>query len=184
MEHKIEEALELAAKAHLNQVRKGTDTPYITHPYMLGMMLMEAGCSEDQIIAGILHDTVEDTWVTLEYIGEHFGEKVADIVAGCTEPDKKLCWEKRKQHTIEYLRTAPREICMVACVDKLHNAWTMLREYEKVGDAVWDRFSRGYEDQKWYYHNLVESLGVQFGKGEKVECYEAFKKIVETLFAR
>lgn len=184
MEYKIEKALELAAKAHLNQVRKGTDIPYITHPYMLGMMLMEAGCSEDQIIAGILHDTVEDTWVTIEYIQEHFGEKVADIVAGCTEPDKKLSWEIRKQHTIEYLKRAPREICIVACVDKLHNAWAMLREYEKVGDAVWDRFSRGYEDQKWYYHNLVESLGVQFGKGEKFRYYEAFKKIVETLFAR
>ena len=70
--NQIEEAIEVAAEAHQGQYRKGTDTPYITHPYAVGLILMEAGCTEAVIIAGILHDTVEDTDLTLEFIRERF----------------------------------------------------------------------------------------------------------------
>ena len=80
--NQIEEAIEVAAEAHQGQYRKGTRTPYITHPYAVGLILMEAGCSEAVIVAGILHDTVEDTELTLGFIQEHFGEYVAGIVGG------------------------------------------------------------------------------------------------------
>src|ERR1043165_5018773 len=102
--------IEVAAKAHSGQFRKGTDIPYIAHPYAVGMILARAGCAEEMIAAGILHDTVEDTDLTLEYIKETFGERVAAIVEGCSEPDKSATWEERKRHTIEYLRTAPWEV--------------------------------------------------------------------------
>src|SRR3712207_3105258 len=114
-------AIEIAAQAHAGQVRKGTNTPYVSHPYAVGMMLSQTGCAEDMVIAGILHDTVEDTDLTLDYISEHFGDHVALIVEGCSEPDKSLPWEERKSHTLQYLRTAPWEVRVVSCADKLHN---------------------------------------------------------------
>src|SRR5438309_5224597 len=120
----LDRAIEVAAKAHRNQVRKGTDIPYIAHPYAVGMMLAQAGCPDEVIAAGILHDTVEDTPLTLEEIRQEFGDKVASIVEGCSEPDKSASWEVRKAHTLEYMRTAPWEVRVVACADKLYNLRT------------------------------------------------------------
>src|SRR5947209_15832446 len=104
-------AIETAARAHAGQVRKGTDVPYIAHPYAVGMMLARVGASEEVVAAGILHDTVEDTYLTLDWIRDNFGEKVAMIVEGCSEPDHgSQPWEARKEHTLEYLKTAPWEV--------------------------------------------------------------------------
>ncbi|MDR6999896.1 HD domain-containing protein [Neobacillus niacini] len=157
----VEKALQIASKAHVGQYRKLTDIPYFTHPVAVGMLLMKAGYFDEVVAAGILHDTIEDTDLTLEDIKREFGEKIAEIVAGCSEPDKSLSWEKRKEHTIEFLKTASKEIRAVACADKLHNIRSIRNEYEQMGDRVWERFNRGKEKQKWYYTNIVESLGYQ-----------------------
>lgn len=155
----IEKALQIASQAHKNQYRKQTNIPYITHPVAVGMILMKEGYDEEIIAAGILHDTVEDTDLTLKDIKDLFGSRIAGIVKGCSEPDKTLSWEARKKHTIEYLKTAPNDIRMVACADKLHNIRSIINDYEKDGNKVWDRFNRGKEQQEWYYTNIVESLG-------------------------
>jgi len=154
----IDRALEVAAVAHSRQVRKGMNVPYIAHPAAVGIMLAQAGCSEEVIAAGILHDTVEDTYVTLDDIERDFGPEVAAIVAGCSEPDKSLPWEERKRHTLEYLRHAPWDIRVVSCADKLHNARATLSEYERYGEDVWTRFKRGRAEQEWYYRSLVDVL--------------------------
>ena len=155
--NQIEEAIEIAAEAHQGQYRKGTDTPYITHPYAVGLILMEAGCTETVIIAGILHDTVEDTDLTLEFIRERFGDTIAAIVDGCSE-NKALRWRARKTERIEALRTASPEVCTVTCADKLHNLRTIISEYDRIGDAVWDRFHGGVEDQAWYYRSILGAI--------------------------
>ncbi len=155
--NQIEEAIEVAAEAHHGQYRKGTHTPYITHPYAVGFILMDAGCTEPLIIAGILHDTVEDTDLTLEFIRERFGDDIADIVEGCSE-DKALRWRARKTERIEALRTASPEVCIVTCADKLHNLRTIISEYDVIGDAVWDRFHGGVEDQAWYYRSILGAI--------------------------
>jgi len=155
--NQIEEAIEIAAEAHQGQYRKGTRTPYITHPYAVGLILMEAGCSEALIVAGILHDTVEDTDLTLEFIQDHFGAHVAGIVDGCSE-NKALRWRARKTERIEALRRASSEICTVTCADKLHNLRTIISEYDVIGDAVWDRFHGGVEDQAWYYRSVLAAI--------------------------
>ncbi len=178
----IDFAIEFAAKAHRNQVRKGADIPYIVHPYAVGLLLLGAGCSEEVVVAGILHDTVEDTPITLEEIRKNFGEKVASIVEGCSEPDKSLPWEARKRHTIEFLRTAPLEVRMVACADKLHNLRTIAAEYQKIGDAVWKRFNRGRKEQEWYYRALVESLCHPFDAPEKASLFQQLRNEVENVF--
>ena len=155
--NQIEEAIEIAAEAHQGQYRKGTDTPYITHPYAVGLILMEAGCTEAVIIAGILHDTVEDTDLTLEFIRERFGDAIANIVDGCSE-DKALRWRARKTERIEALRSASPEVCTVTCADKLHNLRTIISEHDLIGDAVWDRFHGGVEDQAWYYRSVLGAI--------------------------
>ena len=179
---RVNKALEFSAKAHSAQKRKGTDIPYISHPYAIGMILSNAGCSEDVIIAGILHDTVEDTEVTLEEITAEFGEMVAIIVDGCSEPDKTLSWEERKQHTLDELKHASQEIHYVACADKLHNISTMIEEQKIIGDALWQRFKRGKDQQSWYFHGLLDSLA---SGGLFCEpLYKEFKHAVETMFGR
>jgi len=155
--NQIEEAIEVAAEAHQGQYRKGTRTPYITHPYAVGLILMEARCSEAMIVAGILHDTVEDTDLTLEFIQEHFGAYVAGIVDGCSE-NKALRWRARKTERIEALRSASPEVCTVTCADKLHNLRTIISEYDVIGDAVWERFHGGVEDQAWYYRSVLAAI--------------------------
>lgn len=155
----IDEAIAFAAHAHRKQTRKGTKIPYISHPYAVGMILQKAGCKEEVVAAGILHDTLEDTKTTREQLLERFGPTVLEIVEGCSEPDKEASWEERKQHTLDYLRTAPLEVRLVACADKLHNIRSVARDLEKHGEETWERFKRGRDRQQWYYAGLVDSLG-------------------------
>jgi (p)ppGpp synthase/HD superfamily hydrolase len=157
----VEKALQLASKFHEGQYRKNMDIPYITHPVAVGMLLVKNGYSEEIVASGILHDTVEDTALTLEDIKREFGTKIAEIVEGSSEPDKSLPWKERKEHTIEFLKGAAEEIRIVVCADKLHNIRSIIRDYEQVGEEVWARFNAGKEQQKWYYTNIVESMGSQ-----------------------
>ncbi|WP_419954308.1 HD domain-containing protein [Neobacillus niacini] len=157
----VEKALQIASKSHEGQYRKKTDIPYIIHPVAVGMMLLKSGYHEEIVAAGILHDTVEDTPLTLDEIKRDFGSNIAKIVEGSSEPDKSLPWKARKEHTIEFLKTASEDIRAVVCADKLHNIRSIIRDYEQVGEAVWIRFNAGKEQQRWYYTNVVDSLGVQ-----------------------
>ncbi|WP_077620522.1 HD domain-containing protein [Litchfieldia sinesaloumensis] len=154
----IEKAIIVASKAHDGQYRKLTNIPYITHPLGVGLLLMKASAREELIVAGILHDTVEDTELTLEEISDEFGEEIAELVEGCSEPDKSLSWEERKEHTITFLRTASEDIRTVVCADKLHNIRSIIRDFEGQGEQVWQRFSRGRNKQEWYYRNVAASL--------------------------
>ena len=155
---KILEAIEFAVRAHMKQLRKGTDIPYVIHPIGVGRILIENNCPEECVIAGILHDTLEDTDVTSEDLAKIFGEEVADIVCGASEPDKDDTWENRKKHTIEYLKTAPDKIKMVSCADKLHNLRSIIEDYSQEGENLWKRFRRGKEGQLWYYESLSEAF--------------------------
>ncbi|GGD99995.1 HD domain-containing protein [Paenibacillus nasutitermitis] len=112
----IEKAIEFGAYSHRNQTRKGTEIPYISHPYAVGMILLKAGCNEEVVAAGILHDTLEDTETTDEQLRALFGPVVLGTVQGCSEPDKGAIWGERKQHTLEVLKTSNLAIRQVSCV--------------------------------------------------------------------
>jgi (p)ppGpp synthase/HD superfamily hydrolase len=147
------------------------------------MMLARAGFDPEVIAAGILHDTVEDTYVTLGEIEEEFGPHIASIVEGCSEPDKSATWEERKEHTIYYLRTAPYEVRAVACADKLHNLSTVAEGYPRLGDAIWSRFKRGRQEQEWYYRSLAASLCDHTPPGQQpIPFCAAFQALIETVF--
>ncbi len=177
------EAIEFAARAHRRQYRKGTGVPYIIHPLSVAHILIDYGCPQDLVVAAILHDTLEDTSVTIDELRERFGPAVAEIVKGASEPDRNLSWERRKNHTIEYLRTASGDVALVACADKLDNIRSMSHDYARHGDRIWTRFKRNRESQCWYYRTLAEvfrgRLDSEPGKslfGEFISEVEAFFK--------
>ena len=146
------------------------------------MILSEAGYTEDEVVAGILHDTLEDTNLSVERIEELFGARVSNIVQGCTEPDRTLEWKDRKQHTIEFLKTASPEIRAVSCADKLQNAGDMLADYQRLGEDLWERFNEGKEQQSWYYNALLESLCDGLDQHPQGSIFHVFKDSVEQLF--
>ncbi|HDZ27209.1 hypothetical protein LCGC14_0843920 [marine sediment metagenome] len=180
----IDFAIEMAVKAHREQVRKGTVIPYITHPIGVAVLLAQSGCADELITAGLLHDTIEDTAICLKDIRDQFGEFVASIVEGCSEPDKTLDWEDRKKHTIEFLKTASLDIRIVACADKLNNIRTIASDYNEIGDKVWERFNRGKKEQEWYYRSLVKSICDQHDVPDNMTLFEQLKNEVENLFGR
>lgn len=157
----LNHALSFAARAHAHQKRKGTAVPYIVHPVGVMLVLMEFEVQEPELLAAaLLHDTVEDTATTLEDLRREFGAPIASIVEGCSEPDKDDGWENRKRHTIEYLKTARREILLVSAADKLHNLRSMVLDEAQMGVELWTRFKRGRAQTGWYYRELAHSLGV------------------------
>jgi (p)ppGpp synthase/HD superfamily hydrolase len=178
----IDRAIELAVKAHRKQVRKGTKIAYITHPFAVGVILAKAGCSEEVVAAGILHDTVEDGGVNLSRLREEFGESVAGIVEKCTEPDKRRSWSKRKQYILDSVDRAGIEVKFVVCADKLHNIRTLARDYRMIGDRVWRRFRKGREDQKWFYTSLLNSLRSSTKNASYEKLYKELKREVEEVF--
>jgi len=178
----LNKAIQEAAVAHGKQKRKGTEIPYITHPFMVAMILRDAGYTEDEVIAGVLHDTLEDTELKPDYIENLFGKDVLDIVVGCTEPDRSLPWDVRKQHTMDYLKTAPPGIRAVACADKLHNIRSMNIDYLEIGEELWKRFNAGKEAQEWYYRGLVTSLCYRLDQNPVNSIFHQLKESVDQLF--
>ncbi|MFB3060269.1 MAG: HD domain-containing protein [Candidatus Binatia bacterium] len=155
MSQRVFEAIEFATKAHTGQFRKGTKVPYIVHPLGVAKILIETGCSEDVAVAGILHDTVEDSSFKMDDIRREFGEEVARLVEGASEPDKSDTWENRKRHTIDILETASMDAVYVSLADKLANIRDIRADYEKLGDDVFLRFNRPKDKQEWYYRAMA-----------------------------
>ncbi|UOY92759.1 HD domain-containing protein [Ectobacillus sp. JY-23] len=172
-------AVEMATVAHMEQARKGNGVPYITHPYTVALLLTHAGCREEVIIAGLLHDTIEDTTIRYEDIRKEFGDVVAELVLECTELDRTKSWEERKQQTIEKLSRISMDACMIACADKLHNIRGTAQEFSICGEEIWKRFNRGKDKQQWYYTSVVGALGKRI---PNTEIYQLLKAEVERLF--
>jgi (p)ppGpp synthase/HD superfamily hydrolase len=157
----LDTALAFAASAHQWQKRKGTAIPYIVHPVGVMVVLLQAGETDTEVLAAaLLHDTLEDAGITPAELRKKFGERVAAIVEGCSEPDKRASWEVRKQHTVEYLQTAPRAVQLVVVADKLHNLRSLVADYAEMGESLWKRFKRGRPENAWYYRAVINSLKV------------------------
>ena len=153
----IHNAIIFAAKAHEGQVRKGTDIPYIVHPMEVMQILTENHCDETVILAGILHDTLEDTPTTPEDIRRNFGQVVLDLVQNESE-DKSKTWKERKQATIDHLANASKEVQLVCCADKLSNIKSIYADKMALGDAVFNRFNAPKDQVQWYYEGVANAL--------------------------
>ena len=179
---RIMEAFKFASKAHEGQKRKGTMIPYIQHPLRVAKILIDQPCSVEAVIAGLLHDTVEDTPVTIEEIRATFGEEVARIVDGASEPDKSAPWEARKEHTINHLLNAPMDVVLVSCADKFDNLMEMHEAYQEVGEELWKRFRRPRDKQERYYRTLGEVFKKRMLKPTLKPLFYAYLNVVHKLF--
>ena len=178
----IFKAIEFAAKAHSGQYRKKTKIPYIVHPLAVADILIEHNCPDEVVIAAVLHDTVEDTHVTLDDIKVHFGEKIAALVRDASEPDKSQSWEKRKTHTIESIAHLPIDALVLICADKLHNLKSIRKDLEKQGESVWQRFNHPKEKQKWYFESILAALRPRMRGSSYNPLFREFETEVNRVF--
>ncbi|MDA2929461.1 HD domain-containing protein [Acidobacteria bacterium AH-259-O06] len=163
MSDRLEEAFLYAAKLHSDQKRKGADIPYISHLMAVAAIVLEHGGNEEEAIAALLHDTVEDQGgrTRLLEIRKRFGDKVASIVDGCTDSYAKTAsekedWAKRKKEYLAHLPEADASTRLVSAADKLHNVRAILRDYRKEGEKLWERFKGGKDGTLSYYTSLVK----------------------------
>ena len=155
-------AVQLAAELHSSQLRKGTNIPYISHLLGVTSLVLEHGGNEDEAIAAMLHDAVEDRggWSTLAQIKSQFGANVAAIVRGCTDSYEtpKPAWRDRKEKYIQHLAEVNPSVRLVSNADKLHNARAILSDLRTCGESVWQRFNAGKEGTLWYYRSLANTF--------------------------
>ena len=154
---RLADAAALAFQVHADQLRKGTDIPYVSHLLAVAALVLEHGGAEEQACAALLHDAIEDggaAWETV--IAERFGPRVAGIVRACTDADTqpKPPWRARKEAYLAHLETAPADVLLVSAADKLHNARAIAADLRAHGQAVFDRFTAGREGTLWYYGAL------------------------------
>lgn len=153
----ISRAIKLAVLVHQDQKRKD-GAPYISHPLIVGMILSQYGFDEETIVAGILHDVIEDTPMTKEDVIRDFGPRVADIVTAVSE-DSALPWVARKTEILEQVRNANEATKAVAVADYIANMTDFLQDYKKIGPTLWDRWSdRTAEDKFAHDQRFLEML--------------------------
>jgi (p)ppGpp synthase/HD superfamily hydrolase len=176
------EAVSWALDLHANHLRKGTAIPYVSHLMAVTANVLEAGGTETEAMAAILHDAVEDTAATVEDVRERFGDEVAGIVDGCSDADviPKPPWKARKLAYIEHLKEASESVLIVSMADKYHNANAILKDYREIGEELWNRFNGGREGSLWYYEELVKVITPR-ATGRLERLGKAFEKTVEML---
>ena len=155
--YKLDQAINFAVKCHSGDVRKGTDRPYILHPVEALQILASMNADTNLMIAGVLHDTLEDTDATLETIASMFGDDVAELVDSHTE-DKRKTWYQRKLYTVTTLPEEDLRHKMLTIADKLANLRSIYADYKTIGDELWTRFNAPKELQAWYYSKICDGL--------------------------
>jgi len=177
---RFQQALVYAHQLHHTQVRKGTGIPYLSHLLAVAAIALEHGADEEEAIAALLHDSLEDgprnTGIPRPQIEqqllEQFGARVVQIILGCTDTgndssqgDSKESWGERKRAYLKHLQQLDpshpltKSVLLVSNADKLHNARSILRDWQQLGDALWERFSGGKQGSLWYYRRLAEIFG-------------------------
>lgn len=163
---KVNLALKVASRAHRDQMRKGTDIPYISHPVAVAMIVSEYTTDEDTIVASILHDILEDVEPTVYSetdMRNDFGDEVVKIVKDVSEdktagePEKP--WIERKKGYLAHLDSLENEKpLIVSTADKIHNLTDILEEYERIGDSIWQKFNASKNDELWFYTEFLKII--------------------------
>lgn len=164
MENVLDRAIVFATEAHEGQYRKGTDIAYILHP-LEAATIVGTMTTDSEVIAGaVLHDVVEDTDITINEIYEMFGERVACLVDSESEDKREhlaaqSTWKIRKQETLDHLKNAPLDVKMITLGDKLSNIRAINRDYNAIGDILWQRFNQKDKNEHyWYYQSIADCL--------------------------
>ena len=176
---RLTQALAYGKEKHEGQTRKTDGTPMFNHPIRVAGILKDAGFDEEVVMAGYLHDTVEDTDATLEEIEGLFGKRVAEIVAGNTE-NKDHSWEERKQHTIDWIAEAPIEVRALIVADKLDNLRSKMEAYQQEGETLFTHFKRGKEEQLWYFKGVCQNMRKNTTEVELPAFFNEYEELVQT----
>lgn len=180
----LDRAIVFAVRAHAGTERRGKGFPYIVHPLEAVEIVATMTSDQELLAAAALHDTVEDTDVTLEQIRDEFGDRIAALVAADTDaPDSEVhdveSWRKRKQAAINRLASASLDAKMVALGDKLSNMRAIARDYAVQGDEFWNLFhSKDRKDHEWHYRGLAESLR----ELHDTFAFKEFEQLIEQVF--
>lgn len=177
----FDKAAKFAIDAHHNTERRGKGYPYIIHPMEAAAIVATMTNDQELLAAAILHDTVEDTDVTIEEIRERFGDRVAMLVQNETAPlDDSLTWREKKAAQLKQLADAPHDSKVVALGDKFSNMSGIALDYRQIGDGVWKRFHapNGKPDVEWYYRSLAEALS----ELSDTQAYKEYLKLLEEVF--
>jgi len=185
---RLSDAFDYARALHENQPRKGTTVPYIGHLLAVTALVIEHGGDEDQAMAALLHDAIEDQGRggrTRDEIEAKFGQRVVRIVEGWTDADTtpKPPWRARKEAYLAHLGDAPIEVRRVAAADKLDNARAILADYRRLGELLWKRFNATRDDQLWYYRSIVTALRRGEGAGAITDLVDELDEVVQALEA-
>lgn len=180
----FEDALVFAARLHREQRRKGSGIPYVSHLLAVAALVVEHGENEDEAIAALLHDAIEDQGGegVRDEILRRFGAGVTEIVEGCTDSQviPKPPWKDRKLAYIAGINEKPASVRLVCAADKLHNARSILGDYRVVGDEVWERFRGSREETLWYYRGVTTAL-IRSGRTPLVDELERVVGEIERL---
>jgi (p)ppGpp synthase/HD superfamily hydrolase len=156
------DALGVAARLHAGQRRKGSDIPYLSHLLGTCGIALDYGAGEDEAIAALLHDVIEDVQPTADARAAvaAFGPEVLRIVEGCTDSDThpKPPWRERKEAYVARVADDDAPILLVSAADKLHNSRSIVSDLRRFGAATWDRFTGGRDGSLWYYRALVDAF--------------------------
>ena len=169
LSNRFDQAFLYAHEAHRDQRRKKTNRPYMSHLMGVASLVLQYGGDEEQAIAALLHDVVEDCGGAprLEEIRQKFGERVARIVDGCTDSDEipKPPWLERKKRYVERVKSEAEEVLLVSAADKLYNMREILMDLREQGADVWERFKGKRDGSLWYYGAMIEAFRGRVEKG-------------------
>lgn len=182
----LDRAIVFAVRAHAGTERRGKGFPYIVHPMEAMEIVATMTPDQELLAAAALHDTVEDTDVTVEQLRAEFGDRIAGLVAaesdafveGVSEEDS---WHARKQAAIDRLARAPHDAKMVALGDKLSNMRAIARDYAVQGDALWNIFhAKDPKDHEWHYRGLADSLR----ELQDTFAFQEFESLINEVFGK
>ena len=182
----LDRAMIFAVHAHAGTERRGKGYPYIVHPMEAVEIVATMTADQELLAAAALHDTVEDTEVTVEQLKAEFGERIASLVADESDvmPEgvsEEASWHQRKQAAIDRLSKASHDAKIVALGDKLSNMRAIARDYAEIGDALWSRFhAKDPKDHEWHYRGLAEALSELKG----TEAHREFESLINQVFTK
>ncbi len=186
MQSKLDKAIEYAVSAHSGATRKGTDIPFILHPLEALTIASTLTHDVDVLCAAVLHDTVEDTDTTIDDIKANFGKSVAKYVLFESENKRKgvpesESWKTRKIETLNLLNKADINEQILVLSDKLANMRAIYRDYQTLGDKLWERFNvKEKQEHAWYYGEIAKRLNLLFG----TLSYKEYAKLFEKVFGK
>lgn len=176
---RLSEAVGLAADLHRDQLRKGTEVPYLAHLLAVAALVAEDLGSEDTVLAGLLHDAAEDQGgrATLRLIERRLGPEVARLVEECSDSlleknEEKAPWEERKRAAVHRVADHSEEALLIIAADKLHNTRTTVTDVSLFGNRVWDRFKTGRDGFEWYHREMVAALRSRIPESRSVRMLE------------